>query len=235
MIQTPSKYRFVFPTLVVLMVLIFLFGFDSAFAQTEEITETTKRTPRSLLFKDIFYIRFLINTVSVLILVMLVYLPIHRKKDYFFTFLVLNFLVFIITYLVSRTSAFSGVGAGLGLLAFFTLLRLRTATISMKDMTYLFIVLTIAIVNASMSAPDVEIIALNVAIIVLTFALDKEWLSKSIHSREMTLDSLENVVPEQMNKLVADLKSKTGLDIQRVKVISVDMVKHRAVVEIFHY
>lgn len=230
--QNDKKFRLFFPILI-LAVLALLMLAEPALAQ--EQAERAAKSVRSQLFTEFFYIRLLMNMVSVFTLVMFVYLPLYRKKDYFFTFIVLNFLVFIITFLINKTSAFSSMSMGLGLLAFFSLLRLRTDTISMKDMTYLFIVLTLGLVNASMSGPYYELITLDVVIIGLAYGLDKDWLSKSIHVREMQLDTLTYIIPEEMDKLLAELRTKTGLDIQRVKVISVDLVKRRAIVQIFHY
>jgi hypothetical protein len=114
-------------------------------------------------------------------------------------------------------------------------LRLRTETITMKDMTYLFVVLTIGLVNATMSGPLYELITLDLVIVGITFGLDKEWLSKSIHIREIKVESLENIVPQQTDKLIADLHTKTGLEIQRVQVVSIDMVKKRALLHVYHY
>lgn len=224
------------PFFFLIVIAAMIFTIEPALAQ-EQAQRLTKMppTPKSQLFTPIFREKFVINIVSVFVLVMLVYLPIHRKKDYFFTFLILNFLVFMITFLMSKTSAFGSMGVGLGLLAFFSLLRLRTDTISMKDMTYLFVVLTLGLINGSINMPQVELLSLNAFIVALTFGLDKDWLSKSIHVREMKLSSLEFIVPEKMDSLIAELRSKTGLDIRRVKVLSVDLTKDTAVVEIFHY
>lgn len=213
---------------------LLLFPTETLLAQ-DQVVQAAKPAARPQLFTSEFYTRLLTNIVAVVILVMAVYLPIHRKKDYFFTFLIMNFLVFIITFLINKTSAFSGMGTALGLLAFFSLLRLRTETITMKDMTYLFVVLTIGLVNATMSGPLYEMITLDVVIVGITYGLDKEWLSKSIHIREIRVDSLENIVPQQNDKLLAELRSKTGLEIQRVKIQSVDLVKRRAMLHIYHY
>lgn len=220
---------------MLLLVVVLCFVVAPAMAIDQAEPGTGGATIRPQLFTPFFYTRLIINTIFVVILVMLVYLPIHRKKDYFFTFIVLNFLVFIITFLINKTSAFSSMGTAFGLLAFFSLLRLRTDTISMKDMTYLFIVLTLGLVNATMSGPYHELITLNVVIVGIAYGLDKEWLSKSIHMREMKLDSLEFIVPQQSEKLLADLRAKTGLEIQRIKVISVDLVKKRAVIQVYYY
>ncbi len=223
----PSKYRWLFCAFVLLI----------CWLEPATVLAAAEEAPavRPQLFTAAFYSKLIINTVSLVILVMLVYLPIHRKKDFFFTFMIMNFLVFIITYLINKTTAFSTYGTAFGLLAFFSLLRLRTDTISMKDMTYLFVVLTLGLINATMSGPVYELITLNAVIIGLTFGLDKEWLSKSIHIREVTMDSLENIVPQQMDKLVPDLKAKMGLDIQRIRIISIDLVKRRAVLQVYHY
>lgn len=210
--------------------MLVLAAVEPAFAQ-----EVVKRPPaRPLLFTQLFFERLGINMISMFILVVLVYLPIHHKKDFFFLFFILNFLVFIIMYLIQKMSSFE-FGAGLGLVAFFSLLRLRTDLISMKDMTYLFVVLTIGLVNAVMTGPYYELITLNATIVVLTYGLDKDWLSKSIHMREMQVDSLENIVPQQTDKLIADLRVRTGLEIQRVHIQSVDLVKKRATLVIYYY
>jgi hypothetical protein len=105
----------------------------------------------------------------------------------------------------------------------------------MKDTTYLFIVLTLGLINATMTGPYYELITLNVIIVGLSFALDKEWLSKSIQTREMELDSLEHIIPEKMQPLIESLRTRTGLDIQRIKIESVDLVKGRATIKVYHY
>ena len=190
---------------------------------------------KAQLFTEFFFIRIIIDVLAVVALVRFVYLPIYHKKDFYFAFFILNFLVFVITFLLNKTSAFSGVGTAFGLLAFFTLLRLRTETISMKDTTYLFIVLTLGLINATMTGPYYELITLNVIIVGLSFTLDKEWLSKSLQTREMELDSLEYIIPEKIQLLIESLRTRTGLDIQRIKIESVDLVKGRATIKIYHY
>lgn len=180
-----------------------------------------------------FLTRALIDVVSIIILVRYVYFPLHKKKDFYFSFFLLNFLVFMLTFLLSKT-AFAAVSA-VGLLAAFSILRLRTETISVKDMTYLFVVLTLGVINATMSGPVYELMATNAIIVALAYFLDKEWHSKSIHMRTMELDSLEHIMPQNMDLLMASLRTRTGLDIQRIKIETVDLVKQRAMVLVYHY
>ncbi len=186
------------------------------------------------LFTLRFLVRLAVNAVAVIVLVRFVYFPINHKKEFYFTFFLLNALVFVVIFLVNIGTTFATT-TGFGLIAIFTLLRFRTETISMKDMTYLVIVLVLGTINATATGPTYEMIAVNVFIIGLTYSLDKEWLSKSIHSREMELNSLEHIMPQSMDKLIADLRVRTGLDVQRVKIESVDLVKGRAMVRIYYY
>lgn len=186
------------------------------------------------LFTLIFVFRFLVNAVAVTTLVRLVYFPIHGKKDYYFTFFLLNFLVFVLTYLLNNTNAFGGFGTAIGLLAAFTLLRLRTETISIKDMTYLFIVLTVGLINATMSGPYYELIVLNVVIICFAYVLDSDWLSKSLKVKTIELDTLDNIKPEKQEVLLADLRTRTGLDIKKVDIDFIDLGKGRASIKVYY-
>lgn len=186
------------------------------------------------LFTYFFVVRFLVNAVAVTILVRLVYYPIHKKKDFYFTFFLLNFLVFVLTFLLNNTNAFSGFGAAIGLLAAFTLLRLRTETISIKDMTYLFVVLTVGLINATMSGPYYELITLNLSIICFAYLLDSDWISKSLKEKAIELDTLDNIKPEKEEVLLADLRERTGLDIRKIEVDSIDLARGRASIKVYY-
>jgi len=219
------------PILVSLLTLALL-TVPFVFAMAQGATPV-KASVKPQLFTLFFITRFSIDIIAIIVLVRYVYFPIHKKKDFYFSFFTLNILVFILTYLLSKT-AFAAVSA-VGLLAAFSILRLRTETISIKDMTYLFVVLTVGVINATMSGPYYELITMNVAIVLLVFGLDREWISKSIHVREIELDSLENIMPQNMDKLVADMRARTGLDVQRIKVESVDVGRNRARISLFYY
>ena len=191
-------------------------------------------TKKPQLFTIHFLIRLAVDAIAVIVLVRFVYFPINRKKEFYFTFFLLNALVFIVIFLVNIGTTI-GTATGFGLIAIFTLLRFRTETISMKDMTYLVTVLVLATINATMTGPVYEMIAINLFIIALTYGMDKEWVSKSIHSREIELSSLEHIMPQDMDKLVASLRVSTGLDVQQVKIESVDVARGRARIKIYFY
>src|SRR6187549_502962 len=95
------------------------------------------------IFSSYFLVRLLINTVSMIVLIRFIYFSTYQKRDSFFTFFLLNFIVFLLAYMLDKTGGFNSIGSAFGLLAAFSLLRFRTDTLSMQDMTYLFMVMKI--------------------------------------------------------------------------------------------
>lgn len=186
------------------------------------------------IFTLYFLERLLINTTSIIILVRFVYYPIYQKKDFNFTFFLLNFIVFLLTFLLEKTGAFGSFGTAIGLLAAFTLLRIRTETLSIKDMTYLFIVMALGLINSTMKSPYYEIATLNAMIIGAAFAVDSNLLMPTHHTKTIEFNNLENIQPEKHNLLIADLRQKTGLNIRRINIEHIDFGKNRVVIKIYY-
>ncbi|MDZ4715878.1 MAG: DUF4956 domain-containing protein [Cytophagales bacterium] len=190
---------------------------------------------KAQLFTIAFLIRLAINAGAMILLVRMVYQPIYQKRDFNFTFYLLNFVVFVLTFLMEKTGSAASLGTGVGLVAAFSLLRLRTETISIKDMTYLFMILTLGLVNAIMAGPFYELITLNAVIVVLAFVLDADWVTRNINIKTIELDSIDNIQPDKQSLLIADLRQRTGLDIKRISVENIDLGKKRASVKIYYY
>lgn len=190
---------------------------------------------KTYLFNEYFLIRLLINTFSMILLIRVIYYSIYRKRDFFFTFFLINFVVFLLSFMLDKTSAFSSIGAAFGLLAAFSLLRFRTETISIKDMTYLFIIMTLGLVNAVMMGANWEIIVLNVLIIVVVFLVDGNQLMKNQQTKTIEYEGLENIKPENHSKLIKELSEKTGLRIQRISIEHIDMIKSRSLIRLYYY
>ncbi len=190
---------------------------------------------KTQIFTSYFLIRLLINLVSMIVLVRVVYYSNYQKKDSFFTFFLLNFIVFLLSYMLEKTGGFSSIGSAFGLLAAFSLLRFRTETISMKDMTYLFIIMTFGLINSVMKGSYIEIIALNVMIIAVVYAVDGSRLMRNHRSKTIEFPSLENIRPDRQEQLIADLKERTGLNIQKITIEHIDFGKERALIRIYYY
>ena len=186
------------------------------------------------IFTEYFFFRLLINLVSMIILIRFVYYNTYKKKDSFFTFFLLNIIVFILSYILEKSHNIT-LSSAFGILAAFTLLRIRTETLSMKEMTYLFIVMTIALINAIMDGAYFEIILLNVIIIVAVFIVDGNILIRNQQHQTIEYPSIEHIRPEHHQLLIEDLKKFTGLDIQKITIEHIDVGKQRATIRIYFY
>lgn len=187
------------------------------------------------LFTEYFLLRLLINTVTMIVLIRFVYYTIYFKRDFYFTFFLINFIVFLLAYMLEKTKAFSSIGSAFGLLAAFSLLRFRTETITTKDMTYLFIIMTIGLINSIMKGSYIEIIGLNAIIIGAVFIVDGNKLMRNQKTKTIEYNSLEHIQPDQHNVLIEDLRKRTGLDIQKISIEDIDFGRNKVIIRIYFY
>ncbi|MEO5976302.1 MAG: DUF4956 domain-containing protein [Chryseolinea sp.] len=187
------------------------------------------------IFSEYFLFRILINTGSMLLLIRVVYYRTYEKTDYYFTFFLLNFIIFLLAYMLEKTKAFNSMGSAFGLLAAFSLLRFRTETITTKDMTYLFIIMTIGLINSIMKGSYLEIIALNGVIIAVVFVVDGNRIIKNEKSKTIEYNCVQNIMPERHPILIKELKEKTGLDIRKISIEEIDFTKDEVVIKVFYY
>jgi len=150
-------------------------------------------------------------------------------------FFLLNFIVFLLAYMLGVTDTFSNFGGAFGLVAAFSLLRFRTETISMKDMTYLFIIMSFGLINSMMKGTYVEIIGLNTIIIVAVYVVDSNQIMRNHQHKMIEYPSLQNILPEKQAQLIKELRERTGLDIQKISIESIDFGKDRAVIKIYYF
>lgn len=187
------------------------------------------------LFTEYFLSRFLINTLSMIILVRFVYFSTYHKRDVFFPFFLLNLIVFLLAYMLEKVKAFGSFSSAFGLLAAFSLLRFRTETISAKDMTYLFIIMALGLINSIMQGTYVEILSLNAMIVGAVYVVDGNRLMRNQKTKTLEYDKLENIKPERQSLLIAELREITGLDIRKISIEHIDIAKGRVVVKIYYY
>ena len=190
------------------------------------------------LFNEIFLIRFLINTGTMIILIRFIYYHIYQKREIFFTFFLLNFVVFILAFMLQKSTAFgsiSNAGTAFGLLAAFSLLRFRTETISAKDMTYIFIIMTIALINSIMDGRYWEIIILDLLIILAVYMVDGNWFMRNQKTKMVDYEGLDNIKPDKHPILINDLCQRTGLNIQKISIEHIDLIKNRVEIKIYYH
>ncbi|MBX7124899.1 MAG: DUF4956 domain-containing protein [Cyclobacteriaceae bacterium] len=185
------------------------------------------------LFTPDFLWRIGVDLLSLIILVRFVYHTIYKKKDFFFTFFMFNLIIFVITYMLHKVK-FS-VGAAFGLFAIFSLLRYRTENISPKDMTYLFIVIAIGLISAIGKGVYWELAAFNGFIIAFIYTLDGNLVIKNELTQTIQYRGLEKLKPENHQALIQELSEKTGLEIHKVSIESINLPKESAVIKVYYY
>jgi hypothetical protein len=144
-------------------------------------------------------------------------------------------MVFLLSFMLEKAKAFNSIGSAFGLLAAFSLLRFRTETITIKDMTYLFIIMAVGLINSIMKGSYFEIISINGVIAAGVFAVDGNVLMRNQKMKLVEYDVMENIKPDQHAILLADLREKTGLDIRKTTIEEIDLVKNRVVIKIYYY
>ncbi len=179
-----------------------------------------------------FFMRLGIDLASVFILIRFIYYPIYKNKEYFFTFFIFNLIIFLITFLLNKVDM--SMGAAFGLFAVFSMLRYRTEGISMKEMTYLFLVISMGLLTAVSKGSWDELTLLNLIIIVFTYLLEGNLLLKKEHSKSIQYENIEMIKPEHKEKLIADLENRTGIKINRIAIDRIDFLKDTAIIKIYY-
>ena len=182
-----------------------------------------------------FGIRTTINLIAVLILVGLIYYPKHRNKDFIFTFVLFNVINFMICFLLG--SAKINMGFAFGLFAIFSIIKYRTIVVSIKDMGYFFVCVALGMLNSLANSNDnfMVVIICNLVILTLTFLLDRLDFINNENVKEIIYDNVELIKPNVREELIADLKERTGLEIHKVEIISINYLKDIVLLKAFYY
>lgn len=212
-------------------VLTFLLGSTSVIASTDMPGDFFNLTADHL--STYFFIRLLVDIISMIILIRFIYYPVFKKNDYFFTFFMFNVTIFIITDLLNSETGFS-MGAAFGLFAIFSMLRYRTEDISARDMTYLFAVITLGLISSVNQGNLLELILINAIIIALAFFLDGGVLVKTERVQVIQYEKIEMIRPENREELLKDLIERTGLNIKKISIDKIDFLRDTAIIRVYY-
>ena len=179
--------------------------------------------------------KFSIDLLFLFIIVRVIYYRIKDEKDYVFTFFMFNILTFFICFLLRKVPM--EMGFALGLFAVFGILRYRTEAIPIRQMTYLFIVIGLSMINslANKSISWLEILLANAIITIITYLIDRVWFSTIELTKTILYEKIELIKPENEQELIEDLKQRTGLQIVAVKVDKVDFLRDTAQIKIYYH
>lgn len=180
-------------------------------------------------------IRFSFNLFFVLLIVRFLYYAISKRKDYLFTYILISTIIFLLCTLLGSVKIQTGFA--LGLFAIFGIIRYRTNQMPIKEMTYLFIVIGISVINAlaNKKVSYAELIFTNIAIFGVTYILEKVWLLRHESHKIIRYDNIDLIKPERIEELKIDLEKRTGLKINRIEVGDVNFLSDSARIQIYYY
>ena len=189
------------------------------------------------LFDDDFYkmiIRFLLNLFFLTAVVKYIYYRRSQKKEYLFTFYLIGIVVFFLCFTLKKYEL--DLGMALGLFAIFGILRYRTMPLEVREMTYLFVVIGIAVMNglSNKKMSYAEIIAANSIIVMALYVLERYWARTEVFSKEVLYETIENIRPENHDKLKEDLENRLGVTIIRFEIGNVNFLRDVAKITV-HY
>lgn len=185
-------------------------------------------------------IRLIIDLLSIILLVRLVYYRVYKKTELFFTFFIFNVIIFMICFLLNKVDL--SMGAAFGLFAVFSMLRYRTEDISIKDMSYLFLVIAIGLISAVTkikgAGDDYEYIfigIINAIIILISFLLESSFLIKKESVKIINYENIQFIHQDKHTELIEDIKKRTGIQIHRMSIMEIDFLKDSAKIKIYFY
>jgi hypothetical protein len=173
-------------------------------------------------------VRLAINLVFLFLIVRVAYHAHQKQMVYVFTFVLMNVMVFFICFTLKKLDL--GLGMALGLFAIFAIIRYRTNSINVKEMTYLFIVIGLAVINSlsNKKTSYAELLFVNLIIFTTTMFMEQLFSMRRLRSQTILFDKLDLLKPDQRADLLTNLKDRTGLDVQKVEVKRIDLQKKNA-------
>lgn len=176
--------------------------------------------------------RFVLNSLSVIALIKFIYFIIHKKSNYLFTFFSFNLIIFVISFLFNRVEM--SMGAAFGLFAVFSMLRYRTESLDITEMTYLFLSIAFGLLNAMIMANWYEILLIDILILAFIILFESKWVANHENSKKVIYDRLDLLAKSDNTELLFDLSKRTGYTVIKVEVESMDLLKDVAMIIIYY-
>ena len=182
----------------------------------------------------LFLLNFAFNFLVALLLVRFIYYPSTHNKHYVFTFLAFNSVIYFVLYFMNSIEI--GIGVGFGLFAIFSILRYRTDPMPIREMTYLFIIAALPVMNSIGldGSAWAQLIAANLVILTILWVLEKEWGFHYEASRRIVYEKIELIRPERRAELLADLETRLGIKVKQVLIGKVNFMRDTAQLTVYY-
>ena len=181
------------------------------------------------------FIRLLINVVATWFIIDRLYYQKSKRRDFYFTFMLISvaifFIVFFMIFVLEDMKGKTSMGVGIGLFGIFSIMRYRTDTMPVREMTYLFVIIALSLVNAvSVNLPYFEVIVTNLIIILAVWLCEMHL--KTNPTKLIQYDRIELITPERHEELIADLEKRLGLKVVKVDIGSIDFLRDMAMIRV---
>lgn len=179
-------------------------------------------------------LKLAIDLFIVLIIIRGIFYPVYREINYVFTTILINIAIFLICFLLGSINL--KIGFAFGLFAVFSIIRYRTEQIPIRKMTYLFTVIIVAVLNA-LSDGNIsyaELLLANMTIVMAVFILEKNLFIDKENTRIITYEKIELIKPLNYEKLITDLKERTGLNIIKAEIVTINFLNDTAKLKILY-
>ena len=183
-----------------------------------------------------FVLRFILNMSVIMILVRWLYYSKTKRKDYLFTYILISSIVFLLCFLLESVKL--QIGFALGMFAIFGIIRYRTDAIPIKEMTYLFLIIGVSVINALTNTETslIDLLFSNFVIIFITYGLEKLWLIKHESSKLIIYEKINLIKEERYDELIRDLQERTGIrKINRVDIGKINFLRDICEITIYYY
>lgn len=178
-------------------------------------------------------LRFVFNTVVVWLMIHCLYYPKCRRRDYYFTFMLIGISIFFLIFLLGGVKL--KIGFALGLFAIFGIIRYRTESMPVREMTYLFCIIAMSVINAlATTISYAELVTTNAIFLLATWFFESHTLLKHVSTKLIQYDRIALITPDRRDELIADLEQRTGLKIQKVDIGAIDFLRDMAIVKIYY-
>ena len=183
----------------------------------------------------VMFSRLLINVLATWIIIDRLYFRKSHRRDFYFTFMLIPiaifFIVFFMIFVLEDMKGKTSMGVGIGLFGIFSIMRYRTDTMPVREMTYLFVITAVSLVNAvSVGAPLFEVILTNVIIILAVWLCERRL--KTRPTRIIQYDRIELITPERRPELIADLEKRLGVKVVKVDIGAIDFLRDMAMIRV---
>ena len=184
---------------------------------------------------SMMFIRLLINVLVTWFIIDRLYFKKSQRRDFYFTYMLISlaifFIVFFMIFVLEDMKGKTSMGVGIGLFGIFSIMRYRTDTMPVREMTYLFVIVALSLVNAvSVNVPLFEVIVTNLIMVVAVWIC--ELYLKSHPSKLIQYDRIDLITPERRPELIADLEKRLGVKVKHVEVGSIDFLRDMAMLRV---